>query len=137
MTSLGPSGPRRRAAVAAILDRDGSITPAVARLLLLLAERDRIRLLPQILEAYRERLLAHRRIVRAEVVTAVPLPEERRRAVEAGLAAATGLTVAMEVRVDPSIVGGVVARIGSTVYDGSVVRQLARLRERLAARGEP
>ncbi|HXH07180.1 MAG TPA: ATP synthase F1 subunit delta [Vicinamibacterales bacterium] len=136
---LHPTVPaaRKRAAVAALLDRDGSISPAVGRLLLLLAERDRLRLLPQILEAYRERLLAHRRIVRAEVVTAMALPEDRRQALEAGLAAATGLRVAMDVRVDPSIVGGVVARIGSTIYDGSVVRQLERLRERLAARGEP
>jgi F-type H+-transporting ATPase subunit delta len=37
----------------------------------------------------------------------------------------------MSTRIDPSIIGGVVARIGSTVYDGSVTRQLVRMKERL------
>ena len=45
----------------------------------------------------------------------------------------TGRTVTVNARVDPAIVGGVVARVGSLVFDGSVVRQIERLRERLLA----
>ena len=56
----------------------------VAKLLVLLAERDRLVLLPDLLAAYRERLLDHRNVVRAEVVTAAPLPPERAQAIEQG-----------------------------------------------------
>jgi F-type H+-transporting ATPase subunit delta len=72
-------------------------------------------------------------VVRALVTTAMELPAERVSALQRGLAAATGRTVQLEVRVDPSIVGGAVTRIGSTVYDGSVTTQLARLKQQLVA----
>jgi F-type H+-transporting ATPase subunit delta len=75
----------------------------------------------------------HLKIVRAEVVTAIPLPADRISALQVGLARTTGRQVQLETRVDPSIVGGAVARIGSTVYDGSVTRQLERLKETLTS----
>ena len=62
----------------------------------------------------------HRQVVRAEVTTAVALPADRVAALQHGLAQATGRDVQLETRVDPSIIGGAVARLGSTVYDGSV-----------------
>jgi F-type H+-transporting ATPase subunit delta len=70
--------------------------------------------------------------VRAEVVTAEPLSDDRAQAVERGLAQASGRNVQMTVRVDPSLIGGAVARIGSTVYDASVATQLQKIRQRLA-----
>jgi F-type H+-transporting ATPase subunit delta len=82
--------------------------------------------------AVRERLLDHLQIVRAEVTTAVPLPADRAKAVEQSLAHVTGRTVVLDTRVDPAIVGGVVARVGSTVYDGSIVTQLAKMKKTLA-----
>ena len=91
---------------------------------MLLAERDRLVLLPDLLAAYRERLLDHQQVVRAEVTTATPIGPERAKAIEQGLARVTGRTVRLGTRVDPSIIGGVVARIGDTIYDGSVTRQL-------------
>jgi F-type H+-transporting ATPase subunit delta len=103
----------------------------VAKLTVLLAERDRLILVPDLLTAFRERLLAHRKIIRAEITTTTPLSAERTKAVEASLAQATGKTVALTATVDPSIVGGVVTRIGSVVYDGSITRQLQKIRERL------
>ena len=66
----------------------------------------------------------HQQVVRAEVTTAVELPADRVAALQQGLAQATGREVQLETRVDPSIIGGAVARIGSTVYDGSVTTQL-------------
>ena len=57
------------------------------------------------------------------------------QALKDGLARATGRDVQLATRVDPSIIGGAVTRIGSTVYDGSVTRQLERLRESLAGAG--
>lgn len=129
---LNPAVPasRKRGVVAELTARQRP-QDIVAKLLALLAERDRLRLLPEIVAAYRERFLDHQKIVRAEVVTATPLPPERAGRIERSLAQATGRTVTLSVRVDPSIIGGVVAKVGSTVYDGSIVRQLARMKERL------
>jgi F-type H+-transporting ATPase subunit delta len=123
--------PRKRAAVGDLVARAEGLSPIVSKLLLLLAERDRLRMLPDLVEAYRERLLEHLNIVRAEVVTSVPLSNERVLALESRLAASTGKEVTVETRVDPGIIGGVVTRIGSIVYDGSVARQLERLKDRL------
>jgi F-type H+-transporting ATPase subunit delta len=122
--------PRKRAAVAELVAR---AKPAgiVGKLLTLLADRDRLVLLPDLLASYRERLLDYRHVVRAEVTTASPLAGDRAKAVENSLARVTGRTVVVETRVDPSIIGGVVARVGSTVYDGSVTRQLQKIKERL------
>jgi F-type H+-transporting ATPase subunit delta len=105
--------------------------PPVGKLLLLLADRGRLELLPELLHAYRERLMEHQGVVRAEVVTSVPLPEARAAQLRDRLAGVTGRTVTVATRVDPGIIGGVVARVGGTVYDASVATQLARMREKL------
>jgi F-type H+-transporting ATPase subunit delta len=103
----------------------------VAKLLLLLAERDRLELLPDLMVAYRDRLMDYQQVVRAEVVSAMPLPEGQARQLQDTLAHVTGRTVTMTTRVDPALLGGVVARVGSTVYDGSIATQLQRMKERL------
>ncbi len=129
--------PRKHDAVTAILALAGPLSPVVGKLLLLLAERDRLVLLPDLVEAYRERLLDYRRVVRADVTTAVPVPADRLRALKESLAHATGRDVLLDARVDPSLVGGAVTRVGSIVFDGSVARQLERMKERLAEGAEP
>jgi F-type H+-transporting ATPase subunit delta len=103
----------------------------VAKLLLLLADRDRLELVPDLLTAYRDRLMDYQQVVRAEVVSAMPLPESQAKQLQERLAQVTGRTVTMTTRVDPSLIGGVVARVGSTVYDGSISTQLQRMKERL------
>jgi F-type H+-transporting ATPase subunit delta len=123
--------PRKRAAMDALTAR-GQLLPMVSKLLLLLAERDRLVLLPDLLQSYRDRLLDYRNVVRAEITTTTPLPADRLKAVEASLARASGRTVTLSAKVDPAIIGGVVTRIGSTIYDGSVVRQLQRMKEKLS-----
>jgi len=115
-------------AIAARLD----LASPVRKLLGLLAERDRLALVPDLLTVYRERLLEHQRIVRAEVTTATPLPADRAEQIQSRLAQITGQRVDVTTSVDPSIIGGIVARIGSTVYDGSVATQLSKIRQRLA-----
>jgi F-type H+-transporting ATPase subunit delta len=122
---------RKRAIVQAIVDR---LKPSaeVGKLLTLVAERDRLTILPEIVEAYRARLLEHQRVVRAELTTAVPIAESQRTTLEQRLARATGRTVTLAAKVDPSIIGGAVTKVGSVVYDGSVARQLQKIRERLS-----
>jgi len=125
--------PRKRAAVDAVTRRLGT-SPVLAKLLALLAERDRLVLMPDLLDEYRRRLLDHENIVRADVATAAPIGDDKARAVAESLSAATGRTVTVATRVDPSIIGGVVARIGSTIYDGSVTTQLQNIKRRLTER---
>jgi len=122
--------PRKRAAVVELTAR-AAVSPILSKLLVLLAGRDRLVLLPDLLAAYRERLLDHQHVVRADVTTASPLAADRAQAIQNGLARVTGRTVMLSTHVDPSIIGGVVARVGSTVYDGSVTRQLEKLRAEL------
>ena len=121
---------RKRATVDALLGQ-ASLLPIVGKLLLLLAERDRFALLHDILDVYRERLMNHRNVVRAHVTTAAPIADDQARSIEQSLARATGRTVVLSTAVDPSIVGGLVARVGGTVFDGSVTNQLQRLKQRL------
>jgi F-type H+-transporting ATPase subunit delta len=125
--------PRKRAVVEQLLARVGTVSPIVSKLLLLLADRDRLILLPELATAYEARLMEHAQVVRAQVTTAVALPAERASALHQGLVRATGRQVQLETRVDPTIIGGAVARIGSMVYDGSVTTQLQKVRERLTA----
>jgi F-type H+-transporting ATPase subunit delta len=107
------------------------ISGPLAKLLSLLAGRNRLDLLPQMLDVYRERLLAHRNVVRATVTSAQPLSADKVQRLQASLSGLTGKQVQLETQVDPSIIGGVVTRIGSTVYDGSIRTQLQKMRQQL------
>ena len=122
--------PRKRTTIAEITSRV-NISPIVAKLVALLADRDRLILLPDLVAAFRDRLADSRKIVRAEVTTATPLSPERVQQIQKSLADVTGRSVTLQTRVDPSIVGGLVARVGSVVYDASVTHQLQKMRERL------
>jgi F-type H+-transporting ATPase subunit delta len=88
-------------------------------------------LLPDVLSAYRDRLLDHKNIVRAEITSAAPLAADRTKAIERSLAKATGRGVSLSTRVAPELVGGLVAKVGGTVYDGSVTTQLKKMKQRL------
>jgi F-type H+-transporting ATPase subunit delta len=121
---------RRRGALAALAQKAGAST-LLRRLLDLLAARDRVALLPEVVEAYAELANGARGVVSAEAVSAVALGEAQRRA----LAAALGDSVELRTRVDPALVGGLLVRMGGRTYDGTVRTQLAALRRRLAAAG--
>ena len=127
---------KKRGVVDALLGRAPGMPPILVKTIRMLADRDRLGLLPQIAAAFDARLMDLRRVVRAEVVTAMELPADRIASLKDGLAHATGRDVQLATRVDPSILGGAVARIGSTVYDGSVTRQLEKLKDTLIAGAE-
>ncbi len=122
--------PRKRAAMVQLSER-AQTSPIVSKLMALLAERDRLILLPELLASYRERMLDYQKVVRAEVVTATPLADDKLRAIQNKLAAVTGRTVTVHSTIDPSIIGGVVAKVGSVVYDASLTRQLEKMKQRL------
>ncbi len=123
--------PRKDSAVAALV-KSGKISPIVARLLALLAGRDRLVLLPDLVAAYRDRLLDHQKVVRAEVTSAAPLAADRAKTIERTLAQVTGRSVKLSTRVDAALIGGLVARVGGTVYDGSVTTQLKKMKQSLS-----
>src|ERR1051325_5743931 len=123
--------PRKRAAMTELVAR-AHVSPILSKLLVLLAERDRLVLLPDLLAAFLDRVLDHQQVVRAEVKTASSIGPERAQAIEQGLARVTGRRVRLGMRVDASIIGGVVARIGDTIYDGSVTRQLELMKKTLS-----
>lgn len=130
LTSPVVSVAAKRRIVEAVVSR-AKLSPVLGKLMLMLADRNRLALLPELAAVYRERLMEHRQIVRAEVTTAVPLLPDQVTQFEQRLTAATGRHVTMTTSVDPSLIGGAVARVGSTVYDGSIATQLAKMRERL------
>ena len=122
---------RKRALVAALLNRLKNFLPSVERLITLLADRDRLGLLPDIVRSYGKRLREHLGIVEAHVTPVQPLDPKQLAAVIGQLAVASGRKVEMSTSVDPTILGGIVARLGTTVYDGSVANHLERMRNNL------
>lgn len=127
---------KKKGLAAALVARAGRVSPPLAKMIVILAEKDRLTLLPGIARAYVERVMDHLKIIRGEVTTAAPLSPETLRVLEQGLATATGRKVVLQARVDPSIIGGVVARLGSTVYDGSVTTQLQKMKQALVEAGQ-
>jgi F-type H+-transporting ATPase subunit delta len=108
-----------------------TLTTPVTKLLVLLAQDRKLNYMPDLAAAFRERLLAHQNVVRAEVTSAAPLSPEKTKALEDSLSQVTGKKVDLSVSVNPELLGGIVAKIGSTVYDGSVRTQLQRMRQEL------
>jgi len=113
------------------LSERAAVQPLCANFLGLILEKRRLLIIGEIALAYEE--LTDERLHRgkATVTSAAPLPEPLLEGLKARLRLATGKEVYLEARVDPAILGGLVAQVGSTVYDGSLKTQLRRIRERL------
>jgi F-type H+-transporting ATPase subunit delta len=107
------------------------VLPQTLGLLEFIVAQGRARQLPQILERLTGLAAEARRSVVAEVRSAVPLDDGQRKELAAALSKATGKRVEIKVLVDPSVIGGVVAKVGDTVIDGSVRRRLEQLREQV------
>ena len=120
---------KRQAIVEDLLGQKAS--PLTVNLISFLVGSGRARDLPTIVDRLVERAAAERRREVAEVRAAVPLDDEQRRRLTEALEQATGKQVELKVIVDPSVLGGVVARVGDTVIDGTVRRRLEQLRESL------
>jgi len=123
----------KKAVMLGVIEAAGITQDEVKRLIGLLADHDRLAILDQIAAAFTERLRDARNEASAEVTTAVPLTPASRAALEDALGKVSGKKVTMTERVDPSIIGGVVARIGTFVYDGSIANQLDKLKKQLTA----
>ena len=102
-----------------------------ANLLFLLGDRNRLGYLGAIADTFRTLADGHLGRVRARLTSAVPLDASAAQAIADRLSQATKATVLLDREVDPALLGGVVAQVGSLVYDGSVRTQLEDLRRQL------
>lgn len=97
----------------------------------LLVERGRLELLPRVVREFRAMMLEHEGIAEATVTTAVPIDDAEAERIGALLGRLVNKKVIVQREVDPSIIGGVVARVGDRLINGSVAGRLAALRQQL------
>ncbi|HEY7030970.1 MAG TPA: F0F1 ATP synthase subunit delta [Thermomicrobiales bacterium] len=110
-----------------------SAQPEARNLAHLLIQRQRVSIIPDLAQLYGAAVMEERGIVIAEVTTAEPLGPTEQEMVRAQLSKLVGKSVQLRLNTDPAIIGGVIARVGDRLIDGSVINQLRRLRARLAA----
>ncbi len=108
-----------------------AIRPDVEHFLMLLIEKDRAAIIPNVAAQFARLVDEHRHETDGEAITAVPLTDAQRAALQQRLEAATGYTVRLKTRVDENILGGLVVRVGDKLIDGSVAAQLQAMREQL------
>ncbi|HEX2293928.1 MAG TPA: ATP synthase F1 subunit delta [Actinomycetota bacterium] len=109
----------------------GKVSPHTLGLLEFIVAQGRARQLPQILDELSDLAAEARSSVVAEVRSAVPLDQSQREQLAGALSKATGKNVEVKVLIDPSVIGGVVAKVGDTVIDGTVRRRLEQLKEQV------
>ena len=110
------------------------VRETTASFLRVLLRNQRLSQLRDVVERYGQVLDERGGVVAAHVTTARPIPEDLRNSLHETLAVATGRKVRLSFTTDESIIGGLVARIGSTIFDGSVQSQLDRLANEMAGR---
>jgi F-type H+-transporting ATPase subunit delta len=108
-----------------------ALSEGMCKFLGLVLSKDRIGYLSQIEETYRRLADDLSGVLRATVTSAVALDEAQKQAIGASLEKQTGKKVALNVNVDPRLIGGVQAEIGGRLFDGSVRTQLQRIEESL------
>ena len=107
--------------------------PVTVSLLGFVIDAGRAREIPKIVEELARMASVERSHALAEVRTAVDLTDEQRRRLAEALSHATGRTVDLKVVVDPSVIGGVVARVGDEVFDGSIASRLEDAKQALGS----
>ena len=107
--------------------------PVAVNLLSMLVEQGRARDIGRIAESLVEVAAERRQQVVGEVRSAVPLTDAQRRRLAEALSSATGRKVEVKVIVDPDLVGGVVARVGDVIFDGSIRSRLDEAKQQLTA----
>jgi F-type H+-transporting ATPase subunit delta len=111
------------------------LRPTTANFLQVLLRNQRLTELTEVNRRFSQVLDERSGVVSAEVTTARPVPESQQEALRAKLAAMTGKQVRLSFTTDEELIGGLVTRIGSTIYDGSVRTQLQQVKERMMGKG--
>lgn len=108
--------------------------PVMVNFCKLLVEKKRAGILPEIAEVYQEMLDQENNLVRGTVTSATELSPEVNTKIKATMEKLTGKQVELSNRIDPAIIGGMVAKVGDLVLDGSIRSQLAGLKESIKGR---
>ncbi len=122
-----------KAAVLGRISETIGLDAVTRRFVDLLAEKQRLDHISLIAKVYGELVDEHLGVVTAQITTSVPLNPGQVAELETSLRQACGGEVRLSRHTDPELLGGVVTRIGDTVYDGSVKGYLERMRERLGS----
>ena len=123
---------RKQAVIAELLGgRASSLTVGLVQLII---SQGRVSELPDIARALVEKAAESRSKALAEVRSAIPLDDKTIERLAAALSKATGKKVEVKVIVDESVIGGIIARVGDTVIDGSIARRVDSLRQALNTR---
>jgi F-type H+-transporting ATPase subunit delta len=125
------SAEQKRGVLDAIVQR-GSMSRPVRNFIAVLIDKGRTRFLAEIVAQFAQELNQRLGFAEAEITSARELGPDERKALESDLSVATGKRVRARYGQDHALLGGAIARVGSTVYDGSVRGQLERLRQLLA-----
>ncbi|HET6262744.1 MAG TPA: F0F1 ATP synthase subunit delta [Chloroflexia bacterium] len=126
------TGDNQRKIIAEHLPK-GTVSELAENMLQLLVQRDRLSLLPRIVQLFQEMYNKEKGIVIAHVTTAVPLDEAHKRSVAEQISRMSGgKQVELRLTEDPRILGGIITRIGDELIDASVASRLADLQERLS-----
>lgn len=112
---------------------EGRVGPLTMRLLELVVDRGREDVLKDLYPEFHLLANQRRNIQPVEVSAAIPLTDMEREALAKSLAARTGKTIDLRVRVEPELMGGLVVRMGDTILDGSIRTRLSQLKDRLMA----
>lgn len=123
---------QKRAVLDAIVKRS-EISRPVRNFVAVLIDKRRTRFLSEIAAQFAHDLNERMGIAQAEITTARELSSQERAELETDLSRVTGKTIRANYEQDPKILGGAIARVGSTVYDGSVKGQLERIRQQLVS----
>lgn len=118
---------RKRAVIAKLID----VHPKIRNFIYVVIDHRRVHEIPSIVEAFELLMDEHLGFVRADVSSATALTGAQQASLQAQLTRMAGREAKVKFKTDPALVGGVIARVGSTVYDGSVRGQLERLRTTL------
>ena len=125
--------PSRKRSVIAKLIAPMNVAPQVKNFLFVLIDHRRVSELKPVIESFEALMNERAGLIRADVTSAQELNPAQRAALEVQLARLSGKQMRMQYSLDAQLLGGAVARVGSTVYDGSVRGQLERLRGKLAS----
>ncbi len=123
---------QKRSLLDAISRRDG-ISKQVRNLVAVLIDHRRIHFLDPVIQQLEKELDARLGFAEAEIITSRDLADAEKREVEARVEKLTGKKVRARYAQDPSLLGGAVVRVGSTIYDGSVKGQLERMKEAISS----
>jgi F-type H+-transporting ATPase subunit delta len=110
------------------------VRPTTSNFLQVLLQNHRLAELSEVNKRFAQILDERSGVVSAEVTTARPVAQSSQDALRTKLTAMTGKSVRLSFTTDEELIGGIVTRIGSTIYDGSVRNQLQQVRERLAGK---